>query len=156
MRTRVAAMLGAVILLTAAAATGDPAAEAGDRERVLGIGGLFFRAQDPAALATWYHTHLGVAPVPENYDQQPWYQSGGATVFAPFPADTSYFGSADRHWMINFRVRDLAAMVDQLRRAGIEVEVDPTTYPNGTFARLRDPEGNPIQLWQPAGVAPNP
>jgi predicted enzyme related to lactoylglutathione lyase len=70
-------------------------------------------------------------------------------VFQPFPANTTYFGSADRSFMLNFRVKNLDAMVAQLRRAGITVDVDPKTYPNGRFARLSDPEGNPIQLWQP-------
>jgi len=67
----------------------------------------------------------------------------------PFPADTSYFGSAERTWMINFRVRDLDAMVAQLRASGLDVTVDPETCPNGRFAKLRDPEGNPIELSEP-------
>ncbi len=54
-------------------------------------------------------------------------------------------------WMLNFRVRNLAAMVAQLQQAGIAVEVDPAEYPNGVFAKLHDPEGNPIQLWEPIG-----
>jgi predicted enzyme related to lactoylglutathione lyase len=70
-------------------------------------------------------------------------------VVAPFPADTDYFGRKEQTWMLNFRVRNLAAMVEQLRKASIAVEVDPETYPNGRFARLTDPEGNPVQLWQP-------
>ncbi len=70
-------------------------------------------------------------------------------MLAPFPEDTEYFGAADQDWMINFRVPNLDAMVGQLRAAAIEVEVDPENYPNGRFARLRDPEGNPIQLWEP-------
>lgn len=119
-----------------------------DRQKVLGIGGLFFRAQDPASLARWYEKHLGVALVPTSYDQQPWHQEAGPTVFAPFPDATEYFGSRDRAWMVNFRVRDLSAMVAQLQADGIAVEVDPTVYPNGRFARLHDPEGNPIQLWE--------
>jgi glyoxylase I family protein len=72
-------------------------------------------------------------------------------VFNPFPQETDYFGEALRVWMVNFRVRDLDAMVTQLRGAGILVEIDPQVYPNGRFARLHDPEGNPIELWQPAG-----
>ena len=76
---------------------------------------------------------------------------GRATAFAPFPATTKYFGRADQAFMLNFRVRNLDAMVAQLRRAGIVVDVDPEKYPNGLFARLADPEGNPIQLWQPVG-----
>jgi glyoxylase I family protein len=120
-------------------------------ERVTGIGGFFFRARDPQALAAWYEQHLGISRVPPDYAQAPWQQEAGATVFAPFAIDTGYFGRAEQSWMINLRVRDLDAMVAQLRRAGIELDVDAEHYPNGRFARLEDPEGNPIQLWQPAG-----
>jgi glyoxylase I family protein len=118
-------------------------------ERVTGMGGFFFRATDPKGLAEWYERHLGVTRTPESYTAEPWRQEAGTTVFAPFKADTKYFGRPTQQWMINFRVRDLDAMVAQLKRAGIAVEVDPQTYPNGRFARLEDPEGNPIQLWQP-------
>ncbi|MBI1392095.1 MAG: VOC family protein [Alphaproteobacteria bacterium] len=122
-------------------------------EKVLGIGGVFFRARDPVALAAWYASHLGVDETPTTYDEPGWRQGGGITVFAPFSENTEYFGDPDRQWMINFRVQDLARMVDQLRSKGIQVEVDAETYPNGRFARLQDPEGNPIQLWQPAGAS---
>ena len=118
-------------------------------ERVTGIGGLFFRAKDPRALAAWYADHLGVSPMPAGYDQAPWEQQPGPTVFAPFPRDTDYFGDAAQTWMINFRVDDLDRMVTQLRDAGIDVSVDAQEYPNGRFARLHDPEGNPIELWEP-------
>jgi predicted enzyme related to lactoylglutathione lyase len=120
-------------------------------ERVTGIGGFFFRASDPKALAEWYERHLGINRTPETYSGQPWEQAAGTTVFGPFRKDTKYFGSDAQQWMINFRVRDLDAMVAQLRRAGIEVEVDGEVYPNGRFARLKDPENNPIQLWEPKG-----
>lgn len=120
-------------------------------EKVTGIGGLFFRAKDPGTLAEWYQQHLGVSVVPSDYDTEPWQQEAGATVFAPFPQDTDYFGKDEQMWMINFRVRDLDAMVAQLQAAGIEVKADPEAYPNGRFARLHDPEGNPVELWQPAG-----
>jgi len=120
-------------------------------EKVNGIGGLFFRARDAAALARWYQEHLGVTPVPSNYEQSGWQQEAGPTGFAPFPEDTKYFGDPKRMWMVNFRLRDLDAMVAQLRAAGITVEIDAEQYPNGRFARLYDPEGNPIELWQPAG-----
>jgi glyoxylase I family protein len=123
-----------------------------ERERVLGIGGVFFRSRDPETLAEWYEKHLGVAKTPKSYDETPWAQQAGPTVFAPFPANTDYFGKADRQWMLNFRVRDLDAMVRQLRDAGIKVDVDPKEYPNGRFARLHDPEGNPIELWQEASA----
>lgn len=118
-------------------------------QRVTGIGGIFFRAADPAALARWYQQHLGVDSPPGDYQTPPWQQAAGPTVFAPFEQDSEYFGDAQRQWMINFRVDDLDAMVAQLRAAGIEVAIDAGQYPNGRFARLRDPEGNPIELWQP-------
>jgi predicted enzyme related to lactoylglutathione lyase len=119
------------------------------KERVTGIGGLFFRAENPAALASWYEEHLGVSLVPTDYEQQPWTQESGPTVFAPFGKHTEYFGNPQKVWMVNFRVRDLDKMVAQLRAAGVEVEVDTELYPNGRFARLYDPEGNPVELWEP-------
>ena len=118
-------------------------------ERVTGIGGLFFRSKDPEALGQWYKDHLGIDLVPADYDQKPWSQQAGPTVFAPFPQDTDYFGDPNKHWMVNFRVRDLDAIVAQLRARKIEVTVDKEVYPNGRFARLHDPEGNPIELWEP-------
>lgn len=117
-------------------------------QKVLGIGGLFFRAENPDRLAKWYETHLGVSIVPTSYEQQPWHQEAGPTAFAPFAKDTTYFGKPEQSWMVNFRVADLKAMVSQLRAAGVAVD-DPKSYPNGDFARLHDPEGNPIELWEP-------
>ena len=119
-------------------------------ERVLGIGGLFFRSRDPKKLAQWYQLHLGIDPVPTEYGHTVWQQAAGPTVFSPFPMDTEYFGSQQQAWMVNFRVRNLDAMVAQLQKLNIEVKVDTETYPNGRFARLHDPEGNPIELWEPA------
>jgi len=120
-------------------------------EKVTGIGGLFFRAQDPAVLARWYHERLGITPTPANYEDIPWQQQAGPTAFAPFPRQTAYFGDAQRVWMVNFRVKNLDAIVTQLRVAGVQVTIDPETYPNGRFARLYDPEGNPVELWEPTG-----
>jgi glyoxylase I family protein len=122
-------------------------------ERVTGIGGFFFRARDPEALARWYQERLGVTTVPETYEDRAWRQEAGETVFAPFRQDSEMIGPPEHTWMINFRVDDLDAMVAQLRRAGETVDVDPERYPNGRFAALRDPEGNGIQLWQPMGPA---
>jgi glyoxylase I family protein len=119
-------------------------------ERVLGIGGFFFRARGPIAVAEWYRVHLGIDLAPADYETKPWSQEAGPTVFTTFPEETEHFGRPAQQWMINFRVRDLDAIVAQLRSAGIEVSLDPDTYPNGRFARLKDPEGNPIELWQPA------
>jgi predicted enzyme related to lactoylglutathione lyase len=118
-------------------------------ERVTGIGGVFFRARDPKALAQWYQDHLGVFLTPRSKDDPVWNQQAGPTAFSPFPEKTNYFGDSTKQWMLNFRVTDLDKMARQLEAAGIEVKVDPTTYPNGRFARTHDPEGNPIELWQP-------
>ena len=119
-------------------------------QRVTGIGGLFFRSDDPAALQLWYEQRLGVDPVPESYEASAWVQAAGETGFAAFDADSEMIGPPEKTWMINFRVADLDAMVAQLREAGEQVEVDAESYPNGRFAELRDPEGNGIQLWEPA------
>jgi len=110
-------------------------------EKVTGIGGFFFRARDPEALATWYQERFGIRPVPGSYGEEPWRQEAGATVFAPFEQDSEMIGPPDHTWMINFRVADLDAITEQLRAAGETVEVDPERYPNGRFAELRDPEG---------------
>ena len=113
---------------------------------VTGIGGLFFRARDPEALAAWYLTHLGVGG-----PHMVWAQQAGDTVFAPFKADTDYF-PAEKQWMLNLRVDDLAAMIAGLTAEGIAVETRAEwDMPEvGKFARIHDPEGNPIELWQPA------
>lgn len=116
-------------------------------EKVKGIGGFFFRARDPNALAEWYEKNLGVTRSPESEGQEPWHQEAGATVLAPFAADTDYFGDPNKQWMLNFRVGNLDAMVAQLKVAGIEVG-ETTDYGFGRFARLQDPEGNPIELWE--------
>ena len=118
-------------------------------ERVTGIGGFFFRSRDPEALALWYQERLGVTTVPESYEAGAWRQQENETVFAPFQQDSEMIGPPEHTWMINFRVDDLDAIVDQLRAAGETVEVDPRRYRNGRFAELRDPEGTGIQLWQP-------
>ncbi|MEQ8290940.1 MAG: VOC family protein [Roseovarius sp.] len=116
-------------------------------EKVTGIGGVFFRSRDPEFLAAWYRDNLGVDPISEGF----WKQEAGHTVFAPFASDTEYFGRPDQQWMINFRVSDLNAMRAQLARSGIESETrdEWDTPETGRFARLHDPDGNPIELWEP-------
>lgn len=115
--------------------------------QVTGIGGFFFRAKDTAGLARWYKDHLGI----DAGDAGLWMQAAGPTVFAPFKEDSDYF-AADRRWMLNLRVDDRDGMVERLRSAGIEVITKPEWDADyGLFARLHDPEGNPIELWQPLG-----
>lgn len=122
-----------------------------------GIGGLFFRAKDPDALNLWYREHLGVgagcvADDRAEANEWMWMTNGGPVVFAPFKADTDYF-AADKAFMINFRVRGLDEMLEKLRGAGIAVRTDPEwDQPGvGRFARVHDPEGNAIELWEPEG-----
>ena len=118
-------------------------------QKVTGIGGVFFRAADGAALERWYPERLGIDPAPQTYEAQPWRQQAGPTIFSALPATSAVFGRPGHGWAINFRVSDLDAMVRQLADAGVTVDVDPERYPIGRFANLNDPEGNPIQLWQP-------
>ena len=87
---------------------------------VVGIGGVFFRANDPEALQAWYREHLGLAPD----DAYQWMQQAGPTVFMPFPQDTDYFPAA-KQWMLNFRVAELDGLLAALREAGIAVTTNP-------------------------------
>ncbi|MBB33917.1 MAG: glyoxalase [Hirschia sp.] len=113
---------------------------------VTGIGGFFFRAKDPDAMRAWYVEHLGVGSSPYGA----WDTQAGPSVFSPFADDTDYF-AADRQWMLNLRVDGLDDLCTRLREAGIEVITKPEwDMPGvGRFARIHDPEGNPIELWQP-------
>jgi glyoxylase I family protein len=114
--------------------------------KVTGIGGIFFRADDPVTLGDWYRTHLGI-----DMSQGAWPQAAGPTVFAPFKRDTDYF-PADHQWMLNLRVDDLPTLIAQLQTADIPVETRADWDGDGaygTFARIQDPEGNPVELWQP-------
>lgn len=122
---------------------------------VLGVGGIFFRAQNPDALSAWYREHLGVgagcsAEDTDPADEWSWSVQGGPLVFAPFGADTDYW-AADKQFMLNFRVSDLDSLIDQLKASGIEVIVKPEwdSEEAGRFARIHDPERNAIELWEP-------
>ena len=137
----------------AGAAVRDGIAGGAEMEKVTGIGGFFFRAKDPKALGRWYQQHLGISLTPSSYEDSVWQQEAGPTVFDPQPETSDFFKGTDKVWMLNLRVRDIDKMTAQLRAAEIAVEIDPQSYPNGRFASLHDPEGNPIQLWQPAKPA---
>lgn len=123
---------------------------------VLGIGGLFFRARDPVALTSWYRDTLGIgagcaAEGAGEPSEWCWQAQGGPVVFAPFDADSDYF-AADKTFMLNLRVDDLEGMLEQLNAAGIAIETrDEWDSPEaGRFARIHDPEGNAIELWEPS------
>lgn len=119
-------------------------------ERVRGIGGIFFRARDPAALALWYREQLGI-PVEggATYATLVSENAGEATVWSAFPVDTDYFGPSSGDLMVNYRVGDLDAMLDQLRAAGAEVDERVEEYEYGRFGWAADPEGNRFELWEP-------
>ncbi|HEY0520078.1 MAG TPA: VOC family protein [Ilumatobacteraceae bacterium] len=110
--------------------------------KVTGIGGVFFRAKDPALLAAWYERHLGI-------NGMEWVQEPGQTVFAPFPADTDYFGDESQSFMLNFRVDDLDGFLNQLRSNDQKIVKDVEEQAGvGRFASIEDPEGNRIELWE--------
>jgi predicted enzyme related to lactoylglutathione lyase len=114
---------------------------------VEGIGGVFFRSRDPDALKRWYGENLGIEL--EEYGTTFTAAAGDQTVWAPFAADTDYFGSREQQSMVNYRVRDLDAMVGQLRGAGVEVDEHVEEHEYGRFAWATDPEGNRFELWEP-------
>jgi predicted enzyme related to lactoylglutathione lyase len=121
---------------------------------VQGMGGYFFRAHDPAALKAWYREHLGVGggcgTGPDgNSNEWVWFTQGGPMVFEPFKQDSDYF-AADKQAMINLRVTEMDALLDQLRAAGIEVitKEEWDSGGIGKFARIHDPEGNAVELWE--------
>jgi len=115
---------------------------------ITGIGGFFFRCKNSDELKEWYINTLGI-----DIQDMVWMQESGATVFEPVPEDSDYFNTK-KEWMINFRVSDLHEFIEELQARGVEVEQKDewNTMPEvGTFARIHDPEGNPIELWEPAG-----
>lgn len=124
-------------------------------EKVTGIGGIFFKAADAKSLREWYRDHLGV-PIDESYGAASfeWRERDqpevlGTTVWSTFPSTTKYFDPTRSPFMINYRVDDLDAMLEQLRQAGATVDekVENTDY--GRFGWATDPEGNRFELWQP-------
>ena len=116
---------------------------------VTGVGGFFFRANDPEALRAWYAEHLGVGTGPYGM----WDQHAGPTVFSPFKADTDYFGPSDLPFMINLRVDELDGIVADLEAKGIEI-LGRQDEDYGRFAWIMDPDGVKIELWQQRGPAP--
>lgn len=119
--------------------------------KVTGIGGVFFKSEDPGALARWYVEHLGLPRDDEGYVVFWWGgEVRGSTVWAPFPEEaTSFDWPEGQQWMINYRVDDLDEMIEQLRAAGVATSEETFEDENGRFGHCWDPEGNRIQLWQP-------
>jgi predicted enzyme related to lactoylglutathione lyase len=118
-------------------------------ERATGIGGVFVRSPHPDALRAWYGEHLGLEL--EDFGSAVLRSTGGETVtWAVFAGDTEYFGRQDQQMMINYRVRDLDAMLAQLRAAGVPVDDHVEEMEFGRFGWATDPDGNRLELWEPA------
>ncbi|TMK43681.1 MAG: VOC family protein [Actinobacteria bacterium] len=123
------------------------------RSRVTGIGGIFFKAKDPKALAGWYRKHLGIQ-IEGSMALFEWRGGRGGkrmghTVWSIFPADTTYFGKGRAGFMINYRVRDLKEVLAALRKEGVKVDPKVEDTPYGKFGWVTDPDGNRIELWEP-------
>ena len=148
MAVRVIVVLCLGVLLMASPRESAPGEPAG---RITGVGGVFFKAKDPKALAAWYRDVLGL-PL------EPW---GGAALrydapkhppalaWSVFPASTDYFAPSTGAFMINYAVDDMDALLTRLRTKGVTILKRVDDDPNGLFAWILDPEGNKIELWQP-------
>lgn len=117
--------------------------------RVTGVGGVFFRAADPAATVAWYRDHLGIEPEADYPVATLRWSGGETTVWAPFEADTDYFGPSGQQFMVNYRVDDVDALVATLRAAGVETADEVLDSENGRFAWAVDLDGRRFELWQP-------
>jgi predicted enzyme related to lactoylglutathione lyase len=122
--------------------------------KVTGIGGIFFKAKsDPAALAQWYHTHLGLPLEPWGGSVLRWpddtAEDKGLTVWTVAKADTKWFAPSDAAFMINYRVDDLIGLLANLNAAGVPTLKGPEAHENGKFAWIVDPDGNKVELWEP-------
>jgi len=120
-------------------------------KRVTGLGGIFFKAKDPKALAEWYRVHLGMDVTAWGSVVFRWANDSptGTTVWTPFKEDTGYFAPSTAPFMINFRVADLHALLAALKAEGCNVQdkVDESEF--GKFGWVVDPEGNKVELWEP-------
>jgi len=124
-------------------------------QRVTGIGGVFFKAKDVKAMAAWYEKHLGIPFGDQSYYGFQWVNENnqavpGQTAFSFFKNDTTYFSPSEKPFMINFRVKDLAALLAALKEEGVEIVGEMQDYPGmGKFGWCVDPEGNKVELWEP-------
>ncbi len=123
-------------------------------KRVTGLGGVFFKTQDPSALKEWYQRHLGINLDPQQGTSFEWRQannpnSKGFTAWSPFAADTSYFEPSTKDFMVNYRVADLEGLLEVLKEEGVEIVGEIQTFDYGKFGHILDLEGNKIELWEP-------
>lgn len=122
-----------------------------DLKRVTGLGGFFFKCDDANATKEWYKTHLGI-PVDQygwNFQWKDNEGKDGSTQWSPFPATTKYFEPSQKQFMMNFRVDNLAALLEVLKEEGVTIVGEMESYDYGNFGWILDPEGNKIELWEP-------
>jgi len=135
----------------------QPAAATTQPKRVTGVGGIFFAANDPAAMRQWYATHLGFR-TDEWGTNFEWRQADagtkkGFTQWGPFRQNAAYFKPSTKPFMINYRVENLEWLLAQLRAEGVTMVGDVKVEPYGKFAWIMDPEGNKVELWEPNDAA---
>jgi predicted enzyme related to lactoylglutathione lyase len=119
-------------------------------KRVTGLGGIFFKAEDPKKLNEWYKNHLGVTGVFKWYElHNPGAAHPAQTVWSTFEKQTTYFQPSEKQFMINYRVENLEELLEVLKREGVTVIGEVQTFSYGKFGYVLDPEGNKIELWQP-------
>lgn len=122
-------------------------------KKVTGIGGIFFKSKEPKKMTEWYEKHLGLNTNPYGamFD---WYEGDdntkkGQTQWAPFSDTTNYFEPSTKEFMINYRVDNLEALIEELKKSDVTFVDDVVTYEYGKFIHILDPEGNKIELWEP-------
>ena len=139
--------------------TGAETSAVSEPKGVTGVGGVFFKARDPKGLIAWYQQHLGLKPTSGSSVLFNWREADsperfGQTVWGVFPETTEYFDPSTAPFMINFRVADLDGLLKRLRAAGVQVDDRLEEYDYGRFGWIMDPEGNRIELWEPADILP--
>lgn len=122
-----------------------------DLKRVTGLGGFFFKCEDPNATRDWYKNHLGIPTDQYGWNFQWKDKEGkdGSTQWSPFPVTTKYFEPSQKQFMMNFRVDNLAALLEVLKEEGVTIVGEMESYDYGNFGWILDPEGNKIELWEP-------
>jgi predicted enzyme related to lactoylglutathione lyase len=126
--------------------------------KAVGFGGVFLKARDPKALAKWYEENLGIPSSPGGlmFGEPGDGSVPGITTFACFPLDTKYFGDGPQTAMLNFRVDDLDGVLAKVAAGGAKVDEKREEYDFGRFAWFWDPEGNRVELWEPAAETDEP
>lgn len=122
-------------------------------KKVTGIGGIFFKCKDPKKVMEWYQKHLGLTTNPYGATFE-WYEGAdstkkGQTQWTPFPETTKYFEPSTKDFMINYRVENLEALVEELKKEGVTIVDKIETYDYGKFVHILDSEGNKVELWEP-------